>query len=201
MFGLNGGRIATGMLADCILVDLHDVRLVPGFNLVSDMVYSADGGCVDTTICDGRVLMQGGKVDALDEIIEQVRACVARLTGREAQGNQLLLIYTGNGKGKTSACVGQAVRALGQGFRVAFGQFMKRPDQAGSRRFSPSFWARVPGLWRGFYRDQADYPRHRAKVEELLGWIRTRLEDGLDMFVLDEALPMLWGPVCLRRKN
>ena len=45
----------------------------------------------------------------------------------------MLLIYTGNGKGKTSACVGQALRALGQGLRVAFGQFMKRGDQAGEQ--------------------------------------------------------------------
>ena len=101
----------------------------------------------------------------------------------------MLLIYTGNGKGKTSACVGQAVRALGQGFRVAFGQFMKRPDQAGEQKvLAQLLGAGFRACGAGFYRDQADYPRHRAKVEELLGWIRTRLEDDLDMFVLDEAL-------------
>ena len=46
----------------------------------------------------------------------------------------MILVYTGDGKGKTSACVGQAVRAMGQGLSVAFGQFMKRDGQAGERR-------------------------------------------------------------------
>ncbi len=101
----------------------------------------------------------------------------------------MLLIYTGNGKGKTSACVGQTVRALGRGLRVAFGQFMKRADQAGEQKvlgqlLGAGFCARGAG----FYRDQADYPRHRARVEEVLGWARARLEEGLDMLVLDETL-------------
>lgn len=34
-------------------------------------------------------------------------------------------VYTGNGKGKTTAAVGLAVRAAGHGFRTYIGQFMK----------------------------------------------------------------------------
>lgn len=45
----------------------------------------------------------------------------------------MILVYTGDGKGKTSACVGQTVRALGQNMVVAFGQFMKRDGQAGEQ--------------------------------------------------------------------
>lgn len=101
----------------------------------------------------------------------------------------MLLIYTGPGKGKTSSCVGQAVRALGQDLRVAFGQFMKRPDQAGEQRLL----ARLLGdnflaCGAGFYRDRADYPEHRGKALELLAWARARVDAGLDMLVLDETL-------------
>jgi cob(I)alamin adenosyltransferase len=37
----------------------------------------------------------------------------------------LIQIYTGNGKGKTTAAVGQAVRALGRGYRVMMVQWLK----------------------------------------------------------------------------
>ena len=56
------------------------------------------------------------------------------LQGCSARSLEVILVYTGNGKGKTSACVGQAVRALGQNMTVAFGQFMKRDGQAGEQR-------------------------------------------------------------------
>jgi cob(I)alamin adenosyltransferase len=36
-----------------------------------------------------------------------------------------LQVYTGNGKGKTTAAIGLAVRALGAGMKVFFGQFVK----------------------------------------------------------------------------
>jgi cob(I)alamin adenosyltransferase len=38
----------------------------------------------------------------------------------------LIQIYTGNGKGKTTACLGLALRAQGAGLKVFIGQFIKR---------------------------------------------------------------------------
>ena len=40
-------------------------------------------------------------------------------------------IYTGNGKGKTTAAVGLAVRALGAGLKVCYASFHKNPDKYG----------------------------------------------------------------------
>lgn len=45
------------------------------------------------------------------------------MAGRLIQG--ILQVYTGNGKGKTTAAVGLCVRAMGAGLRVAFVQFVK----------------------------------------------------------------------------
>jgi 5-methylthioadenosine/S-adenosylhomocysteine deaminase len=71
--GLECGRIAEGLLADCMLVDLSNHRLAPGYHLETDMVYSADSSCIDTVICDGRVLMRGGHVEGEEEIVAEAR--------------------------------------------------------------------------------------------------------------------------------
>jgi cob(I)alamin adenosyltransferase len=100
----------------------------------------------------------------------------------------MLLIYTGNGKGKTSACVGQAIRAMGQRLSVAFGQFMKRDDQAGEQEMLKELLGDdFLASGAGFYRD-TDYQEHRKKAEELLQWARERLDHGVDMLILDEAI-------------
>lgn len=57
-FGIDAGVIETGKLADCILVRLDDERMHPLHHLVSNWVYAASSDCVDTVICDGRILME-----------------------------------------------------------------------------------------------------------------------------------------------
>lgn len=78
-FGLESGKIEEGALADCMLVDLNHYKLTPGYHLLSDMVYSADPSCIDTVICDGKILMQNRKVYGEEEIIAQARKTRDRL--------------------------------------------------------------------------------------------------------------------------
>ncbi len=73
-FGLNSGIIVEGALADCMLVDLNNERLLPGHHLIADMVYSADSSCIDTVICDGKILMQNRHVAGEEGIIANGRA-------------------------------------------------------------------------------------------------------------------------------
>lgn len=80
IFGLQAGRIAEGWLADCILVDLDHPQLIPDYNLISNIVYSANGDCVKTTICDGKVLMLERQVAKQEEILDQARERAAGLT-------------------------------------------------------------------------------------------------------------------------
>ncbi|MFW5730505.1 MAG: amidohydrolase [Desulfonatronovibrionaceae bacterium] len=79
IFGLETGSIQPGMLADCILVNLNHYSLVPGHDLVSNLVYSASDECVDTTICNGRVLMENRRVPGEEDIIREVREWEANL--------------------------------------------------------------------------------------------------------------------------
>ena len=82
----------------------------------------------------------------------------------------MIIVYTGKGKGKTSACVGQAARALGQGLRVAFGQFMKRDGQAGEQKILRELLApsRFLAGGEGFFRREEDRPIHRAAARNAL---------------------------------
>jgi 5-methylthioadenosine/S-adenosylhomocysteine deaminase len=71
-FRVNSGVIEEGKLADIVLVDLKKAELVPNHNLVSNLVYSANGSCVDTVICDGKVLMLNREVKVGDEDEEEI---------------------------------------------------------------------------------------------------------------------------------
>ena len=78
-FGIDAGLIAPGRLADLILVDLDHPLMFPGHDLAADLVYSAHGRAVRTTICDGRVLMHEGHVEGESEVRAEVAARLARL--------------------------------------------------------------------------------------------------------------------------
>lgn len=80
--GLNAGRIAEGCLADLCLVDLHIPAFTPNHNFISNLVYAANGSCIDTVICDGKVLMQDRKVPGEDEILARTAEIAYNLIKR-----------------------------------------------------------------------------------------------------------------------
>lgn len=80
--GLKAGRIAEGYLADCSLVDLNMPAFTPNFNFTSNLVYAANGSCIDTVICDGKILMQNKKVPGEDEIMERAAQIAYNLITR-----------------------------------------------------------------------------------------------------------------------
>ncbi|MDO5483699.1 MAG: cob(I)yrinic acid a,c-diamide adenosyltransferase [Desulfovibrionaceae bacterium] len=112
----------------------------------------------------------------------------------------MILVYTGSGKGKTCACVGQTVRALGQGFDVAFAQFMKRDGQAGEQRML-SRWlgSRFLAGGAGFLRPGADRTPHREAALRVLAWAEEQLPD-VQMLILDESLYALHGGILTREE-
>jgi 5-methylthioadenosine/S-adenosylhomocysteine deaminase len=67
--GLECGTIAVGGLADFMLVDRSDHRLAPGYRLIEDLVYSADCSCINTVVCNGKILMRNGAVEGEEEIV------------------------------------------------------------------------------------------------------------------------------------
>jgi len=105
---------------------------------------------------------------------------------REQHG--LFLIYTGNGKGKTSAAVGAVVRATGQGFRVVMLQFIKSGKRvSGERVIAERLGVEITPLGDGFTWLSKDVDRTMQLA--LDAWERAKavIAGGeYDLVVLDE---------------
>lgn len=79
---INAGVIEEGKLADIVLIDLKRPELTPNHDLISNLVYSANGSSVDTVICNGRILMQNRKVDNEEEILERAGKAALDIVNR-----------------------------------------------------------------------------------------------------------------------
>ncbi|WP_371378703.1 cob(I)yrinic acid a,c-diamide adenosyltransferase [Sporomusa aerivorans] len=103
----------------------------------------------------------------------------------------LIIVNTGNGKGKTTAALGLGMRAWGQGLRVLVLQFIKGNWKYGelmaAERMGADFVIRQLG--EGFVRNAEGDARsdHQAAAEEALTDARTEMMSGSwDMIILDE---------------
>lgn len=104
----------------------------------------------------------------------------------------LIQIYTGDGKGKSTAAIGQAVRCAGHGFKVGFVTFFKDPQVFGYGEFealeklgisSFCFARKHPH----FYKDLS-FEEVRAECLKGVEFIKELFADGSwDMLVLDEV--------------
>ncbi|MEM3126720.1 MAG: amidohydrolase [Candidatus Woesearchaeota archaeon] len=74
--GINTGEIREGMLADIILVDMKAVEMVPNYDLISNVVYAANGSCVSDVIIEGKIVMQNKKVKDEEKILEKAEKIV-----------------------------------------------------------------------------------------------------------------------------
>jgi cytosine/adenosine deaminase-related metal-dependent hydrolase len=77
------GSLEPGKRADVVLVDLTRAHTWPVADPVSNLVYAAHGGNVDTVIVDGRVLLRGGSLTGLDEaaILREAADAARRVAG------------------------------------------------------------------------------------------------------------------------
>ena len=76
------GSIEVGKKADLILIDTNNANMIPdSSNLSSNIIYSANGSNVDTTICNGKILMENKKLTTLDEqeIYDKARKAIEEL--------------------------------------------------------------------------------------------------------------------------
>jgi cob(I)alamin adenosyltransferase len=115
---------------------------------------------------------------------------VERLMPKERRG--LLIVITGNGKGKSTSALGIALRAWGQGMKVCIIQFMKGDLYSGEwdavKRMGPDIELHVTG--KGFCGIQGNpYPweEHRANAQDAIDLVNEKMAGGkFDVMILDE---------------
>jgi cob(I)alamin adenosyltransferase len=97
-------------------------------------------------------------------------------------------VYTGHGKGKTTAAFGLVVRALGRGMRAGIVQFIKGKWKTGERAFAeslPNLTFHVMGL--GFTWESDDLSKDKAAAIHAWETARGLIQGGEhDVVVLDE---------------
>ena len=103
----------------------------------------------------------------------------------------LLIVYTGNGKGKTSAAMGVALRAVGQGFKILMIQFIKGSWHYGELDSAPMLGGafEIRPMGRGFVKVGAEKPDPedvRLTVEAWKAAVEAMQSDRYDMLILDE---------------
>jgi cob(I)alamin adenosyltransferase len=108
----------------------------------------------------------------------------------------LVLVNTGEGKGKSTAAFGTALRAIARGWKVGVVQFLKSGEwkvgeEAIGRKLGIDWWA----LGDGFTWDSADIDESEAIARE--AWLSAKARigsDEYDLLILDEiTYPINWG--------
>ncbi len=117
----------------------------------------------------------------------------ARVQEKEKGAHGLVIVYTGDGKGKTTAAIGMAFRAIGRGWKVLMIQFGKGSwhyaELDTAKRLAPAFEIIPMGI--GFYKildDRHTEEEHRAAAHRALAFSREQMLSGkYDMLILDEV--------------
>ena len=131
------------------------------------------------------------------------------LTTRQRRNRPLLAVHTGDGKGKSTAAFGLALRGWNQGFDIGVFQFVKSAKwrigeqtvlerlgelHAQTGEGGPVTWHKMGSGW-SWSRKSGSEDDHAAAAAE--GWAeikRALAEERHDLYVLDEfTYPVKWG--------
>lgn len=108
----------------------------------------------------------------------------------------LLMCYTGNGKGKTTAAIGSLVRAYGRGLKVIMFQFIKKKgSEFGEHIAAKKLGIQIVPLGGGFAWKSEDMEKDRILALECWDICKDKiLNSDYDMIALDEiTYPVRFG--------
>jgi len=130
-----------------------------------------------------------GLNDRHRERMQRKKAVVdAKIESAQGEGG-LILVHTGNGKGKSSSAFGMVARALGHGMKVGVVQFIKGAMPTGEELFFRRFPedVRFHAMGEGYTWNTQDRERDVAKAQAAWALAREMLADeSLGLLVFDE---------------
>jgi len=104
----------------------------------------------------------------------------------------LLIVYTGDGKGKTTAALGMCVRAVGYNWKICMIQFVKGSwkygELKGMKRLEPNLELHVIGEgFVGIVDDKKEFSEHREAAKKGVKLAVEKIKSGdFQLVVLDE---------------
>ncbi|MFL6475885.1 MAG: cob(I)yrinic acid a,c-diamide adenosyltransferase [Nitrososphaera sp.] len=107
--------------------------------------------------------------------------------------NGLVIVYTGKGKGKTTAALGIVMRAVGHGYKVCMIQFIKGEwyygELTSSKRLEPEFEMIAAGRgFVGIIDDDHPIEDHQTAAKEAIAVAKQKISSGIyDIMILDEV--------------
>ena len=139
---------------------------------------------------------QSAGQESVERHVEQMRRRKASYDARKAAATRekgLIIVHTGTGKGKTSAALGMAFRALGHGMRVGVVQFTKGAIESGEAAFAKWLAKSLGGLidfytlGEGYTWETQDRERDAAVAGKAWEQARALIADArYQIVVLDE---------------
>ncbi len=128
-----------------------------------------------------------------DEPVDQPQG---RWEGLFPKKHPLVLLYTGNGKGKTTSALGVSLRAWGRGWKICWLQFIKsKTSHYGETRAAERMGFEMIPLGDGFTWLSEDIEKDKSLARECWELAREKIESAeYDLVVLDEiTYPISYG--------
>jgi cob(I)alamin adenosyltransferase len=133
---------------------------------------------------------------AASRFSESVEQPPAQWQGLFRKRHPLVVLYTGNGKGKTSSALGVTMRAWGRGWKICWLQFIKsKTSHYGETRAAAAMGIEMIPLGDGFTWLSKDIEQDKALARECWALAREKIYSGqYDIVVLDEiTYPVTYG--------
>jgi len=134
------------------------------------------------------------KADKFNKVMARQQQQVEQTMQRADREQSLVLLLTGDGKGKTTSGFGMVLRALGYGQRTAVVQFIKGTQASGEELLLRQRFPEVPliQMGTGFTWDTQNHAADKAAAERTWAKAALLLQDSsLDVLLLDELTYML----------